>query len=34
MMKRDECLNILARHVNDQDVVVSTYSTAVEWTGS
>jgi sulfopyruvate decarboxylase subunit beta len=31
MMKRDECLKILKRHVNDDDIVVSTYSSAFEW---
>jgi thiamine pyrophosphate-dependent acetolactate synthase large subunit-like protein len=30
MMKRDECFKILARHVADE-VVVSTYSSAVDW---
>jgi sulfopyruvate decarboxylase subunit beta len=30
MMKRDECFKILARHVTDE-VVVSTYSSAVDW---
>ena len=31
MMKRDECFKILARHVTDDDVVVTTYSSAVDW---
>ena len=31
MMKRDECFKILARHVTDDEVVVSTYSSAVDW---
>lgn len=30
MMKRDECFRVLARHVTDE-VVVSTYSSAVDW---
>lgn len=30
MMKRDECFRILARHVGDE-IVVSTYSSAVDW---
>jgi thiamine pyrophosphate-dependent acetolactate synthase large subunit-like protein len=30
MMKRDECFRVLARHVADA-VVVSTYSSAVDW---
>src|SRR5438552_13465654 len=30
MMKRDECFKALARHVTDE-VVVATYSSAVEW---
>jgi thiamine pyrophosphate-dependent acetolactate synthase large subunit-like protein len=30
MMKRDECLRVLARHVTDE-IVVSTYSSAVDW---
>ena len=30
MMKRDECFKILARHVTDE-IVVSTYSSAVDW---
>src|SRR4051795_11555284 len=32
MMKRDECFRVLARHVTDE-VVVSTYSSAVDWLG-
>ncbi len=30
MMKRDECFRILKRHVTDE-IVVSTYSSAVDW---
>ena len=30
MMKRDECFRVLARHVTDE-VIVSTYSSAVDW---
>jgi sulfopyruvate decarboxylase subunit beta len=30
MMKRDECFRVLARHVTDE-IVVSTYSSAVDW---
>jgi thiamine pyrophosphate-dependent acetolactate synthase large subunit-like protein len=30
MMKRDQCLRVLARHVTDE-IVVSTYSSAVDW---
>ncbi len=30
MMKRDECFRVLRRHVTDE-VVVSTYSSAVDW---
>ena len=30
MMKRDECFRALARHVTDE-IVVSTYSSAVDW---
>jgi thiamine pyrophosphate-dependent acetolactate synthase large subunit-like protein len=30
MMKRDQCFRVLARHVTDE-VVVSTYSSAVDW---
>ena len=30
MMKRDKCFRVLARHVTDE-VVVSTYSSAVDW---
>jgi sulfopyruvate decarboxylase subunit beta len=30
MMKRDECFRALARHVTDE-VVISTYSSAVDW---
>jgi phosphonopyruvate decarboxylase len=31
MMKRDECLEILARHVTEDDIVVAIYSTAFDW---
>jgi sulfopyruvate decarboxylase subunit beta len=31
MMKRDECLRALARHVTDQDIVLPVYSTAFDW---
>jgi phosphonopyruvate decarboxylase len=31
MMKRDECFRILKRHVTDDEIVVSTYSSAVDW---
>ena len=31
MMKRDQCFRALARHVTDDEVVVSTYSSAVDW---
>jgi phosphonopyruvate decarboxylase len=31
MMKREDCFRILARHITDQDVVIATYSSAVEW---
>jgi len=30
MMKRDQCFQILARHVRDE-IVIATYSSAVEW---
>jgi phosphonopyruvate decarboxylase len=30
MMKRDDCFRILARHITDE-IVLSTYSSAVEW---
>src|SRR5438128_11427012 len=30
MMKRDQCFRALARHVTDE-IVVSTYSSAVDW---
>jgi sulfopyruvate decarboxylase subunit beta len=30
MMKRDECFRVLKRHVTDE-IVVTTYSSAVEW---
>ena len=30
MMKRDDCLRVLARHVADE-IVIASYSTAVEW---
>ena len=32
MMKRDECFRVLKRHVTDE-VVVATYSSAVDWLG-
>ncbi len=31
MMKRDECFRILKRHVTDDEIVVTTYSSAVDW---
>lgn len=31
MMKREDCFKVLARHVTDDQVVVATYSSAVEW---
>jgi len=31
MMKRDECLKALARHVTDADIVLPVYSTAFDW---
>ena len=31
MMKHDECLRVLARHVTDADIVLPVYSTAFEW---
>src|ERR1700716_1363997 len=31
MMKREDCFKILARNITDQDVVISTYSSAAEW---
>src|SRR5262249_53738835 len=31
MMKREDCFKVLARHVTNDDVVVATYSSAVEW---
>src|SRR5262245_66218491 len=31
MMKADECLKILARHVTDQDIVVPVYTSAFDW---
>ena len=31
MMKRDDCLKALARHVTDADIVLPVYSTAFEW---
>src|SRR5438552_13418241 len=31
MMKREHCFRILARHITDQDVVIATYSSAVDW---
>jgi phosphonopyruvate decarboxylase len=31
MMKRDDCLKVLARHVADADIVLPVYSTAFDW---
>ena len=31
MMKRDDCLRVLARHVGDGDIVLPVYSTAFDW---
>jgi sulfopyruvate decarboxylase subunit beta len=31
MMKRDDCLKALARHVTDTDIVLPVYSTAFDW---
>jgi sulfopyruvate decarboxylase subunit beta len=31
MMKRNECLKALARHVGDGDIVLPVYSTAFDW---
>src|SRR4051794_11748533 len=31
MMKRDDCLRALARHVGDGDIVLPVYSTAFDW---
>ena len=31
MMKRDECLKVLARHVTDADIVLPVYSAAFDW---
>jgi sulfopyruvate decarboxylase subunit beta len=31
MMKSDECLRILARHVTDQDIIVPVYTSAFDW---
>ena len=31
MMRRDECLKALARHVGDADIVLPVYSTAFDW---
>ena len=31
MMKRDECFEILARHVTEDDIVVGIYSSAFDW---
>jgi phosphonopyruvate decarboxylase len=31
MMKRDECLKALARHVAEADIVLPVYSTAFDW---
>ena len=30
-MRRDQCLRALARHVKDDDIVVSVFTTAFEW---
>lgn len=30
-MKRDECLRVLARHIRDDDIVVSVFTTAFQW---
>ncbi len=31
MMKRDDCLKALARHVVEADIVLPVYSTAFDW---
>ena len=31
VMKRDQCLRALARHVKDEDIVVAVFTTAFEW---
>jgi len=31
MMKRDDCLKALARHITDADIVLPVYSTAFDW---
>jgi sulfopyruvate decarboxylase subunit beta len=31
MMKRDDCLRALARHIGDGDIVLPVYSTAFDW---
>ena len=31
MMKSDDCLKILARHITDQDIVVPVYTSAFDW---
>jgi sulfopyruvate decarboxylase subunit beta len=31
MMKRDDCLKVLVRHVTDADIVLPVYSTAFDW---
>jgi phosphonopyruvate decarboxylase len=31
MMKRDECLRVLARRIGSKDIVLSCYSTAFDW---
>lgn len=31
MMKRDECLNVLCRHITDADIVLPVYSAAFDW---
>jgi thiamine pyrophosphate-dependent acetolactate synthase large subunit-like protein len=33
MMRRDDCLKALARHVTDADIVLPVYSTAFDWIG-
>ncbi|HKD26272.1 MAG TPA: thiamine pyrophosphate-binding protein, partial [Xanthobacteraceae bacterium] len=31
MMKRNDCLKVLARHVGDADIVLPVYSAAFDW---
>jgi len=31
MMKKQECLKVLARHITDRDIVLPVYSTAFDW---